>query len=158
MQDQVEKEWRRLLGRARRRGLPEVADYLSGVVQARDCPLWYPYRFATLLLEHREFSVALELLDTVKHSGGAHPLIDRLYAKCLWCTGKRREAVRFTERKAKFWSHSCLYNLLSAMHKLNGESKRSQRYLGIAVSLAKRELTEKPRKAVARRREKKEVV
>jgi hypothetical protein len=65
-------------------------------------------------------------------------LIDKLYGKWLWCAADRRVAIRFLEKK------SYLFNLLSAMYALSGKDKQSQHYFKLAVSLADKELCERP--------------
>ena len=145
MSDEVQNEWRRLLGRLRRQGTMETAKYVSGLVRKGGYPLWYTHQLAEYLIKRGELAAAEVLLKAIRRFGTKHFLIDLLYSRWLWCLGERTKAIRFTERKAKFWSQSCLYNQLSAMYKLKGDDQKAEKYLGIAGSLAELELARKPK-------------
>lgn len=147
LNNKVHKEWRRLLSRLRRNGPIETAKHVSCLVKKGGYPLWFTQELLDRLIKRGELEAADILLKTARRFGEKHFLIDLLYSRWLWSMGKRTKAIRYTERKAKLWSHSCLYNQLSAMCKLNGEDQKAANYLGIADSLTKLELANKSRPA-----------
>lgn len=146
IRDPVEVEWGRILAALRRDGPLETTHRVSHLIQRPDYPLVYAYKLAKHLLKLRELNCAGSLLKTVRQSGRDHPLIEWLYAKWLWGTKSKSEAIRFLEEKARFWSQSYLYHRLSAMYALTGRDEESERCFRLAVSLAEKELGHKNRR------------
>ena len=72
--------------------------------------------------------------------GQSHPLLDQLYGKMLWSDGNRDRAIRFVKAKARLWSKSFLFSLLSSMYELSGDRRLAYKNLVIADYLAREEL------------------
>jgi hypothetical protein len=140
MVDPVDNEWRRILARVRRNGVLNVSKDISRLVRKGGYPNYYPYKFARYLMKHGEFKEAGRLLSVTRRFGEQNPLVDRLYGNWLWAMGRRKAAFRFVTMAAKTNPHSCLYNSLSAMYKLVGDSKNAGRYLAVAAHFADQEL------------------
>jgi hypothetical protein len=136
----VDNEWRRILTRCRRNGVSDVATYIAALVRKGGYPNYYPYRFAEYLMKKGEFTEAGRLLRLARRFGEQNPLIDRLYGNWLWAMGRRKAALKFVTTAAEANPHSCLYNSLSAMHKLVGDSESAGRFLAVAAGLADEEL------------------
>jgi hypothetical protein len=116
-----------------------AALHVSELVKKGGYPLWYPYCLGDYLLKRGELPAAETLLKATRRFGKKHVLIDKLQSRWFWAHGQRVRAIRFTKKKAKFWSHSCLYNQLSAMYRVGGDDKNADKYLQIFGSLSKRE-------------------
>lgn len=147
LSDPVQKEWRRLLQRLRRKGAIETATHVALLIRKRAYPLWYPHQLVDYLLKRGELKAAEVVLNTVKRSGESSFLIDDLWVRWLRSYGDRTKAIRFAEKKAKSWSHSCLYFSLSAMYELVGNRAKKQKCDEIASSLAAREVADHNRKS-----------
>ena len=132
----VETEQRRLLARVRRNGTCETANYLAGLIRNGRYPMWCAHQFINYLLKHGELQAAEIVLLSIKRSGEKHFLIDILQARWFWSMGDRKKALRFTNRKAKEWKHSSLYNVLYGMYKLLGRQGESDRCNQMAERLA----------------------
>jgi predicted Zn-dependent protease len=138
--DPVDLEWRRLLRQCRRHGAPQTARRLAIAAGKDEFPLWYVVRFAEYLLKRGQFSTVKELLDSVNRSRTGHPLIDQVYGKLLWSTGHYGKAIAYVKDRARLWSKSFLYSLLSSMYALRGNDQEARACLRTAADLAEKEL------------------
>lgn len=146
LSDPVQKEWRRLLRRLRRKGAIETAQHVSILTRNGDYPLWYSHQLADYLLKRGELEAAEIVLKSARRFGEKNILIDDLWVRWLWSYGDRAKAIRFAEKKAKSWSHSCLHLSLSAMYELTGNHAKKRKCDAIASSLAAREAADRNRR------------
>src|SRR5438552_8994692 len=136
MTDITEKELNRLIRRVRSKGAVETIEHVSGLIRTGHYHAWYVYKLAEYLFRRGEFSAAGKLLNNMRRFGEPNPLTDKLFGTWLWCTGKRKAAIAFVTRRAKFWSASFLFGHLWLMHSLSGKNREAKHYLSVARSLA----------------------
>ena len=123
----IDKEWRRLLARLRRKGAVEAAKYVALRIRKEGYPLWFPYQLVDYLIKRGEIQAAGIVLMAVRRSGQTHVVFDELYGRWLWSQRARTRAIRFTEKKAKYWSHPRLYNQLSAMYQTRAITQKNKK-------------------------------
>jgi hypothetical protein len=110
------------------------------VLKKEGYPTYYIWRMAKYLLNRGKVDPAGELLIAAKRFGKAHPLIDKEYGTWLWVRGERDAAMSFLEKSAKYWScYSFLYSRLSAMNAAVGKDGAADKFMLIAIKLAKRD-------------------
>jgi len=59
----------------------------------------YAYSLADLLMKEGQFTPAGTVLRSVIRHTPSHALLDALYAKWLWCEGKRKQAQAFAGKR-----------------------------------------------------------
>ena len=142
MRDPVQTEWRRLLRRVRQHGVLETVNHMLDLAK-EGYPLWYFYLMGNLLLKRKEFAAVEHLYLRLSRLGRRDMFLDENEGKRLWCVGDRRGAIKFVTRRARLRPHSCLYSLLSALHRINGNDRMDKKCLKIAAALAETELVPK---------------
>jgi len=142
----VQREWRRILARFRRQGAQKTCEHLLHLVQSGPYPLAFTTRFVELLLKRGEYEAAGKLIEAVDRSGAKHALMDELHSTWLWCIGKRRSAISFAIKSARFWNKSYLVHHVGALYRCMADrerseyySKKSDHYWRLAAALAKEE-------------------
>lgn len=135
MADMRIKEWRRLLRRVRRHGPVETGQYMADLIRTTKYPLYFIMRFSEYMMAKGRYDAAGLALEAAVAGGVSDPVIDKLYAKWLWCIGKRGAAIQYAQEKAKFWQRSYLYLMVSAFHSLLGDRAKAESYSRLAVAL-----------------------
>lgn len=142
----VEREWRRILARLRRQGVQKTCEHIICLINRGPYPLAFTTRVVEHLLKRGEYDAAGTIIKAVDRSGATHALMDELHSSWLWCIGKRRAALAFAVRKARFWKKSYMVHHAGTLYRAMADRenseycrKKSDHYWKLAATLVKRE-------------------
>jgi hypothetical protein len=140
MMDLLKPGWKRLLARLRRTGAAETTNYVIRLMRSSDYPRAYIYGLSYKLMKQNEFDHAGKLLKVGRKLSDPTRLIECRYASWLWCTGRRKAAIRLLTKDVNRSPRSYALFDLASYYDLSGNKRKSHELMDRARTLARQEL------------------